>query len=353
MSRLAAGLAWLAALAGGCAPVLGPPHVSYGLSHPIPLVQPSTDARRWYVPMATSSLGPVVWFVDTGYTYSTCDDALISALAIEPRGRVRIRGELGRVHAQKARLPPIELGGHRIGRLVCQVRDLGSTSSLDDPREVPIAGVIGMDVLRQFRVVFDPGLGVMELRDPRTEARLPTHGDGISRLRRAGLRGLRAQIELDVGDRTVWQILDTGAANTYLDGARLGLVPSSTHDNVVVRGTGAGGKEVRRLLSYELDSIRVGGLDAGAVTLIDRDRPWWEPGLLGLDVLSRFHQEYDFVSHSALLRPVEPRDLPQFSAYWLGSGAIGPRLLDGGSSDATSDRDGARAGGERSGRGGP
>lgn len=329
----------LIALLFGCAPMLGSPAVSYGEVHAIPLVQPSTDGRRWYVPMETSTIGPVVWFVDTGYTFSTCDDGFVSSLGLTPAGRVRIRGELGRVHATKVLLPSVELSGHTITGIVCQVRDLATTSSLDDPEEVPIAGVIGMDVLRQFRVVFDPAKGTLELHDPRSLSPLPRAGDGISRLRRAGLAGLRARIGLQVGADDLWPILDTGATNTYLDGSSIGLVPSYTLENVVVRGTGQGGVELRRLHSYEISYIEVGGVTAGPATLIDRNRRWWEPGLLGLDLLSRFHQDYDFAHGRARLTPTTARTLPQFSMYWPPENPLRSRLLDGGgeTSDAASE----------------
>ena len=312
----------------GCAPVLGSPDISYGEVHAVPLVQPSTDGRRWYVPMDTSALGPVVWFVDTGYTFSTCDDTLVSSLGLPARGRVRIRGELGRVFATKAVLPPMEIGGHTVENLVCQVRDLATTSSLDDPEEVPIAGVIGMDVLRRFRVSFDPADGTLVLRDPHSSDPLPREGDGISRLRRAGFGGLRARIGMRVGSSDLWPILDTGATNTYLDGASIGLVPSFTLENVLVRGTGQGGVELRRLHSYEIPHVAVGGVTAGPATLIDRDRRWWEPGLLGLDLLSRFHQDYDFAHGRARLVPTTARTLPQFSTFWPPEEPLRSRMLD-------------------------
>jgi predicted aspartyl protease len=312
----------------GCAPALGTPEVSYGEARPLPLVQPSTDGRRWYLPMETSALGPVVWFVDTGYTYSTCDDGLVSSLGLTPRGRVRIRGELGRVKASKATLPAMALGGHTVSGVVCQVRDLATTSSLDDPEEVPIAGVIGMDVLRQFRVIFDPAEGTLELLDPAAREPLPRAGEGISRLRRAGLLGLRARLSLEVGSDDLWPILDTGATNTYLDGTRIGLVPSYTLENVVVRGTGQGGAEMRRLHSYEVVQVTVGGVPAGPATLIDRHRRWWEPGLLGLDLLTRFHQDYDFASGRARLTPTTATRLPRFSSYWPSREELPSRLLD-------------------------
>jgi hypothetical protein len=332
-----AGLAPLATLLLGCAPRLRPPDVAYGDPLALPLVQPSTDHRRWYVPMETASLGPVVWFVDTGYTWSTCDDGLIDALGLEPRGRVPVHGEIGRAIAQKVEIPPMSLGGHEIERLRCQVRDLGTTSSLDDPREVPIAGVLGMDLLRQFRVVFDPHAGEMWLMPPDDQPPLTAGEPGTVRMRRSGFRGNRALVRLQVGDRQVWQILDTGATNTYVDGRRLGLEHATTVPNVTVRGTGTSNQQVRELVSWEADEVGLGGHQIGRATLIDRDRAWWEPGLLGLDLLGRFHQEYDFARGLARLTPSRPLPLPQFSAYWPARGALASSLSDGDGVDRAGD----------------
>lgn len=315
------------ALLSGCGPRLGRPDVDWGEARAVPLVQPSTDVRRWYVPVHSDTLGPQVWFVDTGYTYSTCDDGVADGLSLKTAGKVKIRGELGKVPATKARLPDLTLGGHRISGLTCQVRDLGSTSSLDDPPEVPIAGVIGMDVLRRFRVVFDPERGTMELLDPRGLPALPRGGDGVSRLRRAVPFGLRARLSLRVGDDLLWPILDTGATNTYLDGGRIGLTPSYAQDGVTIRGTGGNGAAVRRMVSYDLDQVEVGGVPTGPATLIDRDRPAWEPGLLGLDLLQRFHQVYDWRHGRARLLPARPEPLPQWSE-WAAGGPSPDRLHD-------------------------
>ncbi len=303
----------LGLLLPGCAYKLGLPPVDYGEARPLPLVQPSTDKRRWYVPVESDTLGPYLFFVDTGYTYSTCDDGLVDGLGLETRGRVNIRGELGKVHATKTRLRPLELGGHRVRDLVCQVRDLDSTSSIGDPDEVPIAGVLGMDVLRRFHVIFDPESGQVHLRDPSEVEGLPRDGEGVSRLKRTTpWVGLRARVALKVDGRTQWPILDTGATSTYVDGAQHGLEPSYHIDGVTVRGTGQGGTSIRTVSYYELDGVTVGGVPTGPVTLMDRDRPWWESGLLGLDLLSRFHQEYDFKRGRVRFSLARARALPQW-----------------------------------------
>jgi predicted aspartyl protease len=318
-------LGWVLLSLGGCGPKLGQLELSYGYPEVLPLVQPSTDPRRWYVAMETSSLGPVVWFVDTGYSYSTCDDDLIDALGLSPTGRVQVRGELGEVEAQKVSLPAMTLGGHTVDGLVCIVRDLDATSSLSDPTEVPIAGVIGMDVLRRFRLRFDPTLGTMTLLDPALAEPLLAFDEGVQRLKR---KGLRARVGLEVDGRRVWPILDTGASQTYLDGAQLGLEPSAVAENVEVRGTGASGTLRRRVVSYDLAAVQVGSWPVEQVTVTERTRRWREPGLLGLDLLSQFEQDYDFDRGLVRLVPALAGDLPQFSSYRSSPNPITARLLD-------------------------
>ena len=63
----------------GCAYRLGPPKVSYGTPVQLDLVQPSTDHSRWYVPIEVNG-EPQLLFVDTGYSFTTCDDGLIALL---------------------------------------------------------------------------------------------------------------------------------------------------------------------------------------------------------------------------------------------------------------------------------
>jgi hypothetical protein len=224
---------WLA----GCGYKLGPPSVTYGEPEPLRLVQPSTDTRRWYVPVTSQTLGPQVFFVDTGYGYSACDDDLIEGLGLETKGTVRVRGELGVLKAGKARLPDLQLGGHTLSGITCQVRDLGQTSSIRDPREVPVAGVIGMDVLRQFRTTIAPEDGEIHLRDSRQVAGLDDDDKTVVRLRRERF-GQRAKAPLLVQDQIAWLLLDTGSTTTWVDGQRLGLEISRFQEGVAFRGTG-------------------------------------------------------------------------------------------------------------------
>lgn len=297
----------------GCAYRLGSPEVSWGDMEPVSVVQPSTDARRWYVPLESDALGPHVFFVDTGYSYTTCDDDFADKLGLRTRGRVKVRGELGHVAVTKARLPPLAMGGHQVEGLVCQVRDLDATSSIRDPREVPVAGVLGSDVLRRFHLVFDPERGSIELHDPTITADLPDDGDGIVRLRRE-LVGTRPRIPLVVEGEVVWPVVDTGASETYLDAERLGLTPDWQQENVTIRGTGGTGSDLRTLSYYDVQ-VSLAGYSVGEVTITGRSRGPMTPGLVGLDVLRHFRQEYDFDARRARFTPVAPSDLPSWHAW--------------------------------------
>ncbi len=294
-----------------CAPRL---QITYGPPEPVPLVQPSTDRRRWYVPMEGPA-GPALWFVDTGYARTTCDDDLVVDLGLEPRGRVRIRGVLGKVRAQKASLPPLQVGGHAVEGLVCHVRDLGTTSSLGDPPEVPIAGVLGMDVWSRFRLVLDPAEGVLRVDDPaRAE---PLAGEGLARLRKASGHD-RVRVALSHGGRTRWPVVDTGAATTSIAGERLGLTVEAER-TVTVRGTGEGGAARRTVAYYAPARLQLGPVPVRPTALVRRPRRgWFGPvGLLGLDVLGALRQSYDFEARRLLLEPVRVRvrGLPTWQAW--------------------------------------
>lgn len=317
----------LVLLALGCSHKLGPPSVTYADDvATLPLVRPSSDRKRWYVPVDAGEHGEWLLFVDTGYSFSTCDDGFIEALGTETRGTKTVRGELGNLTTSKAKLPPIAVGDHVIEDLVCLVRDLGATSSISDPDEVPVAGVLGIDALRPFRVELDPGAGEIRLRDPSTADRIP---DGLHtvKIRREYAFGTRIRIPVGIEDSEASPILDTGASNTYVDGERLGLEASFVDANVLVRGSGPGG-EIRTSRRYfEIDSMWFAGHQAAPITLTDRPRGPRAGGLLGLDVLDRYTVELDFARGIAHVRPVDPMRRPSWHS-WRETGEISIRLVE-------------------------
>ena len=88
-------------LLAACAPV----HrwqVDFGEPSALPIVHPSNDRERWYVVADLGEPGEHVFFFDTGYGTTTCDDDFVASLGLTPRGQVRVRGEAGTVGALAA-----------------------------------------------------------------------------------------------------------------------------------------------------------------------------------------------------------------------------------------------------------
>lgn len=313
----------IALILAGCAPHLGHPAIRYGEATTVPLVHPSNDVDRWYVAFDGGDLGSQLWFVDTGYSYSTCDDATIRDLDVETHGKVRIRGEAGDLFAPRARLPWLSIGEHDV-RMTCVVRDLDTTSSIADPPEGRVTGVLGSDVLRRFDLVFDPATSSMSLLPRDGLERFRRSDAGVVPIRREYGFGLRFRVPVDIADAIAWPVVDTGATGTYVDGDRLGLVASMTQKGVSVHASGATSVVVRDLIYYQLDAIDVAGEPVGPVMLTDRERGPWAAGLLGLNVLAELRAEYDFRRRLARFTPVEPAPVPA----WDGGPADAARFVE-------------------------
>lgn len=289
---------WLA----GC--VFKPPTVTYGPMEALPLVRTSID-RRWYVPVMVDQ-EPWIWFVDTGYAITTCDDDLAEELRLETGGRTIVRGENGRLVAERAELPDFELGGHTIQGLTCVVRDLDLTSSIRDPDEVHVAGVLGMDVFSRFQLQLDPEAPELRLFPPGTHS-----VDGVPLRSVPWDRRVRVPVMLDEG--VVWPHVDTGTNALYLDGLELGLDPVNIRENVVVRGTGAR-EQVRDIRQYR-ESIGFAGDLVHDVLINGRRSRAGTQGLVGLSLLSRYVITFDFQAKRASFGPARWAKIPLWAEW--------------------------------------
>ena len=231
-------------------------------------------------------------------------------LGLTPFGRVLIRGEAGTVPARKARLPPMKIGGHTVDNVVCHVRDLAKTSSIKDPPEIGVAGVLGMDVFREFQLHIDPGGPSLTFAAPHAT----TENGDVVRLKALGRR--RVQVALEVEDTRMWALVDTGAGKTYLQGARAGLQPTATND-VTIRGTGKQGAAQARVDVYEVPAVALGKQVFSSLAVYDRYRPWWRRGprnILGLNLLKQVAQTYDFQGRRLHLAPTKPAPIPRWES---------------------------------------
>jgi hypothetical protein len=264
-----------------------PPRVTYGPDAPLTVRRPPEDARRLYVLDDDGR----TWFFDTGYARTTCDDDLVADLGLRTHGRVRVRGASGRVRAAKATLPVLRLGGHDLAEVRCTVRDLPSTSSLGPG----VSGVVGMDVLRRFRLELAPGHDRIVLGSP-AEAPLP----GAVPFRPTRWHGWGPRLPVTLDGHTLWTLVDTGANVTCIDASRLGF-PVHEVGTVHVRGTGADGGAV--VPTWLARGATLAGHALPPLTVVSLPRPWFGPDLLGLDALSAFTTTWDFARREVLLTP--------------------------------------------------
>lgn len=295
-------------LLNGCAYKQGLADVSYGELEPIPMVRLPKDRDRWYIVAETETWGQRVFFLDTGYGRTTCDDDWVKELGLETRGKKTIHGESGKTAATKTILPPFSFGGHTIERLVCTVRDLNTTSSIEDQAGIPIAGVIGMDVLRRFRTVIKPQEAQLLLSNPANHEKIT---DGIKLKREWGL-GIRPTIRAQINNKTRWMILDTGASITLANGKCLNLPESSKLSSGAIKGSGKKKKRSKKLDRYRIQELGIAGIPKGEGILYDRRRGPFYMGLLGLNILGDYAHEYDWKHGRARFTPIEKSALPIF-----------------------------------------
>lgn len=311
----------LLALSAGCGP-----RVTYGAPEPLPLVSTSVDPDRWYVWLdGGPALGPTLWFFDSGYSSTTCDDQLAARLELPKGAPVRVRGEASSIQARRSPLPPLFLGGHAVRGARCVVRDLNTTSSIRDPAEVPVAGVLGADLLLPFLVTIDPAGPSLTLAKPPRDPLFSRDDPHAVRLGTDRWLGGRPEVRFRVDGRRAKAVIDTGASGTYLDVARPGLEPSATAEGVAVRGTGQGGQVTRDLAWYEVELDLAG--HHLPITVIQREGA---SGLLGLNAVGGLEQTWDFKHRRARFVAVTPAPVPSWRKHRFGSAKSTPE----GASDA-------------------
>ncbi len=270
----------------------------------LPLVRLARDPTRLYVQVDDPDLGSRLFFVDTAFSRTTCDDGLAEDLGLDVERTVaRSRGELGSIRLGRITLPDFVLGGHRIPAMDCAVRDLDSTSSVASTPEQPVAGVLGANLLAHFVVVIDPTAATLTLLDPGTHGL--EEGPGVVPLRRERRVGPRIRLPVTIGEHTSWPLLDTGATRTHLDARRLDL-PLVAERQGMARASGSTNQELTTFRIHEIAELDLAGHAVGPLRIIDRRRARCVPGLAGQDILGGFVLTID--SEHRLLKVEAPAD---------------------------------------------
>ncbi len=173
--------------------------------------------------------------------------------------------------------------------------------------------MIGADLLQHFYVTIDPTTATVRLSDPH-EMRLEKGADDVIRLPRENVWSPRRALAVELGGSKLHPVIDTGTSGTHIDGERLGLEWVRVREGAIVRASGADGMVVRDIYFYEED-IGFAGQQLQGVSLISRESVPWKDGLLGLNVLGQFHQEYDWRRGRARLVPIEGSDVPSWREW--------------------------------------
>lgn len=292
-------------LALGCVHKLPPfptPAVDHAGAIELPMVHVPGDLHRPYVVIDSPALGKTLWFLDTGYSHTTCDTQWVESMGLSHRASLSVvKGRGGLVPQRHTRLPELVVQDTHIGAIACAVRDVQATSSIKDER---LAGVLGTNVLRAWTVELDFQAGVLRLHDPDQVAL--DASDARMRTRRSAHR---ARVQVHAGDRSSWPIVDSGARLSYVDAERLEL-PVAREVDVLVRSTGAPDGEVRTLRLHDAQGLAVAGSPTQLDEVFDEDRG---PGLLGMDVLIDQHVWLDYRRKRVRWEPApDPEPLPVY-----------------------------------------
>lgn len=247
-----------------------------------------------------NDLGPYLFVIDTGAAQTAIADTLLQPLRLTPGRSVRVHGINSSELAPSVEVDRLELSGRRFRNLKCPVL----------PRRLMGAdGLLGLDVLRRFRLRFDLANQSASLINPSGGAeitfgglavgsRLPRGGSGLSR--NAFGQMLLSQVSVDGVDATAF--IDSGAQYSVANMAmreRIRLAQgSSTVDqtrSIILYGV-TGQSRVAQL--GEVRELRLGGRRLGATPLLFADLHCFtvmgladQPTILiGADLLGRFRE---------------------------------------------------------------
>ena len=116
------------------------------------------------VPVRINGAGPFDFVLDTGATVTCLDDALAAQLALpEVKGVIGTGAGIGgQGRLRLVRIDSLQIGGITAHELEACVVDLGNLEGLG----LELHGLVGLNVLREFRVTLDFQRNVLTLEKP-------------------------------------------------------------------------------------------------------------------------------------------------------------------------------------------
>lgn len=144
-----------------CALLIGGAAACLGAAQP-PGRDSTVRSSVGFVSATIAGHGPYWFLVDTGANRSALDDDVAKALQLKTTGTSRVEGTAGVVEVAEASLGPVRFGGVEISSLNPTIYDLASSLA---PDGTTTAGILGLDALQRFAILFDRTAGSVRFAD--------------------------------------------------------------------------------------------------------------------------------------------------------------------------------------------
>jgi hypothetical protein len=173
------------------------------LAHAPALAQSAIRDSVGFVAGTIDGKGPYWFLVDSGANRSALDSAVARSLGLTVGGKTRVEGTAGTVEVEETRISSLRAVGLDVSDLRPTVQDLSGSLA---PEGEKIAGILGLDALRDYAVLFDSGKKRVEL-SRRAEALASLEGativpfeldNGIPRVE-VMIEGVPAKLRIDTG----------------------------------------------------------------------------------------------------------------------------------------------------------
>ena len=288
MLRLVLLLGWLGWSAQAGAAVAGPA-----------LAAAQDLTARMTIPVMVDGQGPFPFVVDTGADRSVISRTLAARLHL-PAGRpVRLHATSGASDVQTV-VTDLAFGSRDVAGVQAAVLDAGNVGA---------AGMLGIDALRDQRVIMDFNASTFAATASHRAADIP----GAIMVYGRSKFGQLVLVDAQADGQRVYVILDSGAQNTLGNAALQRLVNSAEAGrrpptNDVISVTGA----MTPARTNRIDTIKLGGVELHGVPIAYADLETFHqfglegrPAmLLGMDVLRLFHRvSVDFLRREVAFLP--------------------------------------------------
>ncbi len=251
------------------------------------------------VPVPVDGRGPYAFVIDTGADRTVISRELADSLGLQPGDPVELNGTGGVDLTPTARIGELGVGGRRM-------REVSAPTLLAS--NLGAAGLLGIDSLRDQRMVMDFGRNLMRVEPSRPER----FGLDEVVVRAHSRYGQLVLVNASVNGVPIAVILDSGAQDTIGNLSLLQMIGGGRDDIArdPVQVISVSGRKTPARIS-NLPQVKIGGVDINNVPVAFADLHTFaefdltrEPAmLLGMDVLRHFDRVVvDFGRKEVLFR---------------------------------------------------